>query len=131
MMKFNSAEDVLFQWVTRVCNGNPDTIASLYHNHAVLIPTFSPHTVLAPEGVREYFRQLATRDGLGVRLHNKALRTQARSETLHVLSGIYSFEFEVDQVLLTFPSRFTFLVDLSEERPIIHHHSSQVPRNLS
>jgi hypothetical protein len=131
MTYYKTAEDVLFQWVTRICSGNADDIAELYHESAVLIPTFSPHTVTSPAGVRDYFGQLATREGLGVRLHNKALRKQSLTEKLHTLSGICSFEFEVDQVLLSFPSRFTFVIDLSLERPILHHHSSQVPRNLS
>ncbi|MEI8032225.1 MAG: DUF4440 domain-containing protein [Chlorobiaceae bacterium] len=131
MIYFKNAEEVLFQWVSRVCSGCPDDIAALYQESAVLVPTFSPHTVTTPEGVAGYFGQLASREGLGVRLHNKALRKQALSETLYALSGIYSFEFEVDQVLLSFPSRFSFVVDISLERPIIHHHSSQVPRNLS
>ena len=130
-MIFKNAEEVLFQWVSRVCSGNPDNIAALYHESAVLVPTFSPHTVITTEGVRNYFGQLATRDGLGVRLHNKALRKQSLSDTVHTLSGIYSFEFEVDQVLLSFPSRFSFMVDISLATPILHHHSSQVPRNLS
>ena len=131
MIYFKNAEEVLFQWVSRVCSGKPDDIAELYHESAVLVPTFSPHTVTAPEGVRHYFSQLASRDGLGVRLHNKALRKQSLSDTVHTLSGIYSFEFEVDQVLLSFPSRFSFMVDISLPKPILHHHSSQVPRNLS
>ena len=131
IMFFKNAEEVLFQWVSRVCSGNADDIAELYHESAVLVPTFSPHTVTAPEGVRNYFGQLASRDGLGVRLHSKALRKQSLSETVYALSGIYSFEFEVDQVLLSFPSRFTFIIDISFPKPILHHHSSQVPRNLS
>ena len=130
-MVFKTAEEVLFQWVSRVCSGNADDIAALYDESAVLIPTFSPHTVTTTEGIRNYFGQLASREGLGVRLHNKALRKQSQCETLHTLSGIYSFEFEVDNVLLSFPSRFTFVVDLSFSKPILHHHSSQVPRNLS
>ncbi|MCX6179465.1 MAG: DUF4440 domain-containing protein [Chlorobiales bacterium] len=130
-MYFKNADEVLFQWVSRVCSGNPDDIAALYHESAILVPTFSPHTVMTTEGVRDYFGQLASREGLGVRLHNKALRKQSLSETVHTLSGIYSFEFEVDQVLLSFPSRFTFVMDISLPEPILHHHSSQVPRNLS
>jgi hypothetical protein len=130
-MLFNNPEEVLFQWVSRVCCGKPSDIASLYDEGAVLIPTFSPHTVSSPFAITGYFEQLATREGLGVRLHNKALRKQSMSDTIHTLSGIYSFEFEVDQVLLSFPSRFTFVVDIAKEKPILHHHSSQVPRNLS
>ena len=131
MIYFTTAEEVLFQWVSRVCSGNADDITALYHECAVLIPTFSPHTVITPEGIRNYFGQLASREGLGVRLHGKALRKQSLSENLNTLSGICSFEFEVDQVLLSFPSRFTFVMDISLPKPILHHHSSQVPRNLS
>ena len=131
MTYYKTAEEVLFQWVSRICSGNADDITSLYHECAVLIPTFSPHTVITPEGIRNYFGQLASREGLGVRLHGKALRKQSLSENLHTLSGICSFEFEVDQVLLSFPSRFTFVMDISLPKPILHHHSSQVPRNLS
>ncbi|MBN1278441.1 MAG: DUF4440 domain-containing protein, partial [Chlorobiaceae bacterium] len=109
-MLFNNPEEVLFQWVSRVCCGQPSDIALLYDENAVLIPTFSPHTVSSPLAITRYFEQLATREGIGVRLHNKALRKQSMSDTIHTLSGIYSFEFEVDQVLLSFPSRFTFVV---------------------
>jgi hypothetical protein len=131
MTYFKNPEEVLYQWVSRVCSGSPDDIAALYDESAVLVPTFSPHTVTDHDGVKGYFSQLASRDGLGVRLHSKALRKQTMSDSLHALSGIYSFEFEVDQVLLSFPSRFSFLVDISRPQPILHHHSSQVPRNLS
>ncbi|MBM3423814.1 MAG: nuclear transport factor 2 family protein [Chlorobi bacterium] len=130
-MLFTNPEEVVFQWVSRVCHGKPADIASLYDERAVLIPTFSPHTVNSPEAIMGYFEQLATRKGVGVKLHDKSLRTQSMNDTIHTLSGVYSFEFEVDQVLLSFPSRFTFVVDLSREKPILHHHSSQVPRNLS
>jgi len=131
IMYFKNAEEVLFQWVSRICSGTPEDIAALYHDSAILIPTFSPHTIKDPEGILNYFTKLATREGLGVRLHNKALRKQSLSDTIQTMSGICSFEFEVDQVLLSFPSRFTFMVDISLPNPILHHHSSQVPRNLS
>ena len=65
-MSFKNAEEVLFQWVSRVCSGNPDDIAALYHESAVLVPTFSPHTVITTEGVSNYFGQLATRDRMNL-----------------------------------------------------------------
>ena len=130
-MHYQNAEDVLSRWISGICTGAIDEVEVLYDEHAVLIPTFSPHTVATTQGIRQYFEQLATRDKLQVRLYDKSLKKQALGGNSFVLSGIYAFEFEVDQMLLTFPSRFTFAVDLTLERPIIHHHSSQVPRNLS
>jgi len=130
-MLYQNAEDVLSQWISGICTGTIDEVECLYHENAVLVPTFSPHTVNTTQGIRQYFDQLATRDKLQVRLYDKSLKKQFLGGNAWVLSGIYAFEFEVDQLLLTFPSRFTFAVDLSNEKPIVHHHSSQVPRNLS
>ena len=130
-MYYQNAEEVLFKWISGICKGEMQEVENLYNKSAILIPTFSPHTVNDHKGVRQYFEQLATRDNLQVRLYEKSLKKQMLGGTAWVLSGIYSFEFEVDQLLLTFPSRFTFIVDLDEKSPIMHHHSSQVPRNLS
>lgn len=130
-MHYENAEDVLSCWISGICNGAIDEVGDLYHENAVLIPTFSPHTVNTNQGIRSYFEQLATRDNLQVRLYEKSLKKQSLGCSSWVLSGLYAFEFEVDQLLLTFPSRFSFAVDLSQEKPIVHHHSSQVPRNLS
>jgi hypothetical protein len=130
-MHFKNDEAVLSQWVNCICKSDIEGLENLYNEQAVLIPTFSPHTAATPEKLINYFRQLATREKLRVHVHEKSLRKQSFNEHVHTLSGIYSFEFEIDQVLLSFPSRFTFVIDLSQEKPILHHHSSQVPRNLS
>jgi hypothetical protein len=130
-MHYQNPEDVLSRWISGICTGAIDEVENLYDEHAVLVPTFSPHTVNTTQGIRQYFEQLATRDNLQVRLYDKSLRRQPLGGSSFILSGIYAFEFEVDQLLLTFPSRFTFAVDLSLDKPIVHHHSSQVPRNLS
>jgi hypothetical protein len=130
-MYYQNAEDVLSEWITGICTGEIKKVGQLYHEQAVLIPTFSPHTVSNTEGILHYFEQLATRDNLQVRLYEKSLKKQFLGGNAWILSGTYAFEFEVDQLLLTFPSRFTFAVNLEYEKPIVHHHSSQVPRNLS
>lgn len=130
-MQYQNAEEVLSEWISGVCSGQIDKVVALYHEQAILIPTFTPHTVSSQEGIRHYFEQLATRENLQVRLYEKSLRKQPIGTEAWVLSGMYAFEFEVDQLLLTFPSRFTFGLNLAQERPILHHHSSQVPRNLS
>ncbi|NTU54287.1 MAG: DUF4440 domain-containing protein [Chlorobiaceae bacterium] len=130
-MHYQSAEDVLSEWMSGICKGEIEKVEQLYHETAVLIPTFSPHTVSTAVGIRNYFDQLASRDNLQVRLYEKSLKKQFLGGSSWILGGIYAFEFEVDQLLLTFPSRFTFAVNLEYNKPIIHHHSSQVPRNLS
>lgn len=118
-------------WASLVNSGDVEQVIALYQDHPILMPTFSPHTVKDETRLREYFTQLASREGLAVKLHESTVVCQKTGETSYVITGIYSFMFDVDGTILTFPSRFTFVIDLNNEKPIIHHHSSQVPRNLN
>jgi len=125
------AKDFPAFWAQMINDGRVEETINLYDDGSVLMPTFSPHTVKTRADLTDYFTQLASREALEVSLHEKTVECVQAGETSYVLSGIYSFKFEVDETLLTFPSRFTFLIDLSLEKPIKHHHSSQIPRTLS
>lgn len=125
------ADDFPSLWAKRVNQGNIDAILNLYSQNFILMPTFSPHAITTTDKLQDYFTQLAAKDDMQVHLHDKTIACQQTGEHSYVLTGIYSFQFKVDGALLTFPSRFTFVVNLSQENPILHHHSSQVPRNLS
>ncbi|NIM70923.1 MAG: DUF4440 domain-containing protein [Xanthomonadales bacterium] len=126
-----TARDVLLQWIDRVGRADPDAVLELYAEHATLLPTFSPHALASTQAISAYFHQLATRSNLQVELHGGSVREMQVGEYMFVLTGVYSFRFDVDEDNLTFPSRFTFVIDVSSARPILHHHSSQVPRTLS
>ena len=125
------AATVVTRWMDCVNAGDVAGVTSLYATHAVLLPTFSPHTITTEEQREEYFNSLASRKGLQVSLHAKTLRVTSLSETVKVASGIYRFSFEVDDEPLTFEARFSFAMNVTKPRPIKHHHSSQVPRTLS
>ncbi len=118
-------------WADCVNTANIEKVVNLYNDNSVLMPTFSPHTVRTQEKLLEYFEQLASRESLSVDLHENTVVCQKTGEQSYVITGIYSFKFEIDQTLLSFASRFTFVIDLAEEKPILHHHSSQIPRTLS
>lgn len=121
---------VVTRWVDLVNSGDVDGVADLYADHAVMLPTFSPHTIHTREQREDYFRTLASRKGLQVSLHDKTLRVRALSEDIKVASGIYRFCFEVDDEPLAFEARFSYTLNVSKPRPIKQHHSSQVPRTL-
>ena len=108
-----------------------DEVIALYDESAVLMPTFSPHSIKKVAGLRGYFTQLSRREDLNVTLHKNTVVCLPISAHDYVLLGIYSWQFKVDETLLTFPSRFTFVLDLAKKSPIMHHHSSQIPRTLS
>lgn len=118
-------------WANYVNKGLIEEVVELYNPKSVLMPTFSPHCLRSKEELRGYFTQLASREALNVRLHENTIDCLEINEQSFVINGIYSFEFQVDGTLLTFPSRFTFVIDLKKDNPILHHHSSQIPRNLT
>lgn len=126
-----SPEEILERWIAHVNGLDVEGVAGLYDSTSTLLPTFSPHCLSVPGEISEYFRQLSTREHMRVELHPKTVRKMESGNHTYIMTGIYSFHFVVDDANLTFPSRFTFVLDVSREKPIIHHHSSQIPRTLS
>lgn len=123
-------QDVLEQWMQAVNNGDVESLLGLYDSQAVLIPTFSNRLLNAPDKLREYFEKLGSREELSIALHEKTLIVQELKNPIFSLSGIYNWRFIVDGELLNFEARFSYLIDLSRPSPILHHHSSQIPRML-
>jgi hypothetical protein len=123
--------DILHHWITAINQGDLDTLTSLYAEDSVLMPTFSSRTLFTPENRRSYFEQLASREDLSVSLHSKTLHTIPVSPTAAILGGIYLWRFIIDEEPIHFEARFSFLIDAALPHPILHHHSSQIPRNLS
>ncbi len=123
-------QDVLKEWMQAVNEGNIAGLLALYDEKAVLIPTFSNRVLCSPEKIREYFNKLCTRDDLSIALHEKTLVVQAVNDDIYALCGIYCWRFVIEEELLSFEARFSYLLNLSLPSPIIHHHSSQIPRML-
>ena len=126
----NTPEQVLKAWMAAVNNADLEGLIALYDESAVLIPTFSNRLLGTPAMIRDYFVRLAGREELSIALHEKTLRIQTLSQEVHAMSGIYCWRFAVDGELLSFEARFSYVLDFSKPRPIIHHHSSQIPRTL-
>ncbi len=123
-------EDILKAWITAVNAGDIKNLLSLYDERAILIPTFSNRLLNNPEKIRDYFEKLGSRQELSIALHEKTLGVQSIGEDVYALSGIYCWRFLLEDELLSFEARFSYLVDLKKSKPIIHHHSSQIPRMI-
>ncbi len=126
----NSPEQVLRQWMQGVNDGNVALLMALYDPQAVLIPTFSNRLLGKPETIRDYFERLSTREELSIALHEKTLGVTPLGNQLFAMQGIYCWRFAIDGELLSFEARFSFVVDMAREAPILQHHSSQIPRTL-
>jgi hypothetical protein len=128
MMK--TPQDVLGLWMQAVNGGDIEGLLGLYDSQAVVIPTFSNRLLNTPDKLREYFVRLGSRAGLSVTLHKKTLIVQDLQNQIFTLSGIYNWRFVIEGELLNFEARFSYVIDLSRSSPILHHHSSQIPRTL-
>lgn len=122
--------DILAQWMKAVNDGDVENLLGLYDSQAVLIPTFSNRILNTPAKLREYFEKLSSREELSIALHEKTLIIQELQNQVALMSGIYNWRFSVDGELLNFEARFSYVLDMSRHSPILHHHSSQIPRML-
>ncbi|WP_298219747.1 DUF4440 domain-containing protein [Halothiobacillus sp.] len=122
--------DIIQAFADGVNEGSADKLISLYDEKAVLIPTFSARTRKTPAQIRDYFETLAQKPGLGLGLHDKTVNIIHVQDEVYALSGLYLWRFSVDDEILNFEARFSYIVNLKLENPILQHHSSQIPRTL-
>ncbi|MBG92538.1 MAG: DUF4440 domain-containing protein [Chloroflexi bacterium] len=120
----------LDKWIQLVNNGDIENLLNLYDIEAILIPTFSNGILNTPEKLRGYFEELGNREDLSVSVNEKYLVVQELQNHIFALGGIYDWRFNVEGEVQNFEARFSYLIDLSKTSPILHHHSSQVPRKL-
>ena len=118
-------------WVGLVNERKGEVVLDLYDPEATLLPTFSPHITVGRDALKTYFEGLLSRDSLCVTLYEETVTTVQPTDNVAVVAGYYDFAYEENGTVLTFPSRFTFALDLTRSGPILHHHSSQIPKPLS
>lgn len=130
MALFQTPREVLDAWSGGVNSGAMDEVLALYHEEALLLPTFSNRRLYTPAKIRDYFTKLFERGKVQVNLHEKTVVAQTLKDSICAMSGIYRWDIDMDGDELSFEARFTFALDLESPAPIMHHHSSQVPRTL-
>lgn len=126
----NTPEELLKAWMRAVNAADLEGLLALYDEDAVLLPTFSNRLLSQPQTIRDYFEKLCQREELSIALHEKTLHIQHVSAQTYAMHGIYCWRFAIDGELLSFEARFSYVADLSRPRPILHHHSSQIPRMI-
>ena len=119
-----SPEIIIDHWVKHLNNGNLDRLLKMYHIEATLLPTFSPNLLSTPEQIKEYFVSTIENQA-SVEIDNGRTIKRKLSENIYLMTGFYIFYLDNDRKR-EFKSQFTFLIDLTTERPIQHHHSSQI-----
>jgi len=123
-IRVQSPESIVANWVEHLNNGNLERLLDMYHIEATLLPTFSPNLLSTPEQIKEYFVK-TIEDQASVEIDHDSTIKKKLSENIYLMTGFYIF-YLGNERKREFKSRFTFLIDLTTERPIQHHHSSQI-----
>jgi len=120
-----SPENIVNHWVEYFNNGNLECILDMYHEGATLLPTFLPNLLTTPEQIEDYFvRTIASQ--ASVEIDDSKTINKKLSENMYLMTGAYIFCLNKKNDT-KYLSWFTFLIDLSVDSPIRHHHSSRVP----
>jgi len=126
----DKARVILDKWMHAVNLGNMEDVISLYDKDAILLTTFSNKFLNTPDKIQGYFERLLGYDNLSVSLHEKTLVIQPIDPERFSLCGVYCWRITIEGELMSFEARFSYVVDTALETPILHHHSSQIPRML-
>lgn len=114
--------ELFAQWNASLQNGDPQQVAALYADDAILLPTLSAEPRLTTARRIDYFKGFLAKQPAG-RLDTQHFTLGCNMASL---SGIYTFTFASsgEQV----PARYSFTYRLEGERWLISsHHSSLLP----
>tara|TARA_B100002019_G_scaffold174370_1_gene150755 strand:- start:331 stop:702 length:372 start_codon:yes stop_codon:yes gene_type:complete len=113
---------LLFErWNSALKTCNPDIVASLYYEKAILLPTVSNKVRHNHDEIKDYFSHFLTKEPQG-EINETNIRI---FEKLAINSGIYTFSLNDGSSV---QARFTFVYKIIEDEwKIIEHHSSMMP----
>jgi len=114
--------EILNIWQQYLNEKNLSGALKLYDTSCVLIPTFSSEILTDREQIKEYFVKLIEVHKGKVEFQSNSISEQQVGENMYLLSGKYFFHLMEKEKI---PARFSFLVNLLSENPILHHHSSR------
>ena len=118
--------EILNSWQKHLNEKNLSGVLKLYDKSCVLIPTFSSEILTNHKKIEEYFVKVIEVQKGKVEFQPNYIFEQQVGEKLYLLSGKYFFHLMKKKKIA---ARFSFLVNLLSENPILHHHSSRYISN--
>ena len=123
---YSNPFEILNSWQHYLNEENLLEVLKLYNLSCVLIPTFSSEILTDHEQIKEYFvRVIEVQEGK-VEFQQNSISEQQIAENVYLLGGKYIFNLKGKEKI---PARFSFIVNLLSENPIMHHHSSRSINN--
>ena len=118
-------ENVIEKWADYFNAGDLEGITSLYHRDSTLLLNFFPKLLSSKEQISGYF--VAAIEGkASIEVNVGQSIKKVISEDAYLMTGSYVFCLP-SKGEEKYESWYSFLIDLSVDSPIRHHHSSRVP----
>ena len=117
---------ILLKWEEYFNNQNLTDLLNLYHPQSSLLPTFSKEILLNHNDIKKYLFLVIKKQNGSVDILNDSIIEQKIEDNVHLIIGKYIFYLNRGR---EHPARFSFILDLSLEQPIKHHHSSKIIKN--
>ncbi len=118
-------KNIIEQWADFFNNADMKAILSLYHDNATLLPTFLPKLLESNNEIKGYFEVAFNRDA-SVEVNVEDAISKELPGNIFLMTGSYVFCLG-SKGGKKYLSWYSFLIDLSDDSPIKHHHSSRVP----
>ena len=118
--------EILNNWQQHLNEANLSGVLKLYDEKCVLIPTFSSEILTDHEQIKEYFVKVIEIQKGKVEFQKNPISEQQVAENMYLLGGKHIFNLKGKEKI---PARFSFIVNLLSENPIMHHHSSRSTNN--
>ena len=118
-------KNIIEQWADFFNNADMKAILSLYHDNATLLPTFLPKLLESNNEIKGYFEVAFNRDA-SVEVNVENAISKELPGNIFLMTGSYVFCLG-SRGGKKYLSWYSFLIDLSDDSPIKHHHSSRVP----
>lgn len=115
------------QWAQALSARDPEKIADLYDEEAILYATFD-NKIEDRKDIIAYFKNLMKNPGLNVTFQEQHIRVFWETA---VNSGFYTFNYQANGKNVSVPARYTFVYILGPKGwLILDHHSSVFPNEI-
>lgn len=118
-------ETLMHTWLTAVSSEDANSVARLYSDDAVLLPTLSPRALTTPQDRLDYFKMFTSKPEIQGTVDEEHIRLLGQTA---INSGLYTFTYKEGDKIVSVPARYTFVYQrMPIGWKIIEHHSSRLP----
>jgi hypothetical protein len=122
------AEELLGEWLRRLCHGTPDDVVNMYTEDGILIGTVAESIKRGRPAIKTYFDTFMDKENLCGEVTSMEVQSFAKGG---VVSGTYTFKWEENGKPEEVNARYSYVFKESPDGTmrIVNHHSSAQPES--